>query len=161
NCKAVLDSFTNNFGQNILLSNGTLNRKKVSDIFFFNSKARFMIEKILHPYIISYINEEIFRYKISNNCTLVLINAPLIFEVGLNRICDKVIVVWAPYDVQINRLIIRDKFDIYRAKKIIDIQMSTKKKIELADFVIDNSGSKIDLKKKVWNLFKLLTYNIR
>ncbi|MDR1401179.1 MAG: dephospho-CoA kinase [Endomicrobium sp.] len=158
NCKLVLSRLANDLGQGILCADGTLNREKLASMIFSDKKIKSKVEKILHSYIIPRINEAISQHKISND--MILVNAPLLFEAGLDKICDKTVAIWIPHDVQVNRLAIRDKLDTYQVKIRIDSQMPIKKKIELADFVVDNSGSKIDLKRNVNNLHKLLTFSM-
>ncbi|GMO65146.1 MAG: dephospho-CoA kinase [Endomicrobiia bacterium] len=159
NCEPALNRLVNDLGQNILYADRTLNRKKLASMIFSNEKIKFRVEKILHPYIISRINKTIYQHKISNN--MILVNAPLLFEIGLDKICDKTVVVWTPYDVQAKRLATRNKLNTYQVKRRIDSQMLIKRKIELADFIIDNSGYIIDLKRDVKNLYELLTSSIR
>jgi dephospho-CoA kinase len=154
----TLDELVKSFGGGVLLSDGDLNRKKLADIIFSDEKAKLRIEKILHTYIVSRINEAILQN--IKKCNIV-IDAPLLFEVGLNRICDKIVVIWVSYDVQVQRLVLRDKLNADQAKKRISSQVSMGKKVELADFVIDNSGPKEDLKKKINDLCKLLTSGVK
>jgi dephospho-CoA kinase len=154
----ALDELIKSFGGSILLSDGDLNRKKLADIIFSDEKAKLKIEKILHSHIISCINETILQNIKKYN---IVIDAPLLFEVGLNRICDKIVVVRVSCDVQAQWLALRDKLDANQIKKRISSQMPMAEKIELADFVIDNSGSKEDLKKRVKDLYKLLTSGVK
>ncbi|MDR3071159.1 MAG: dephospho-CoA kinase [Endomicrobium sp.] len=139
------------FGRSVLCSNEFLNRKKLANIIFSNKQAKSKVEKILHKRIISCINEMILYNRNKHD---VLINAPLLFEVGLDKICDKIIVIWVPYDIQVKRLMLRDNLDNAAAKKRIHSQMPLKEKIKFANFVIDNTGSKEDLKKNINNLYK-------
>jgi dephospho-CoA kinase len=150
----ALDELVKSFGGSILFPDGNLNRKKLADIIFLDEKAKLRIEKILHTHIISRIDETVSQN--IKKCNIV-VDAPLLFEVGLDRICDKIVVVRVSYDVQVQRLVLRDKLNEDQAKKRISSQMPMKKKVELADFVIDNSSSKEDLKKKIKNLYRLLT----
>jgi dephospho-CoA kinase len=87
----------------------------------------------------------------------IIIDAPLLFEVGLDRICDTIVVIWAPYDVQSKRLAARDKLNDEQVKKRINSQMPIEKKAKLADYVVDNTGSKAELGKKIKELYCLLT----
>ncbi|GHT60213.1 hypothetical protein AGMMS49531_05730 [Endomicrobiia bacterium] len=79
------------------------------------------------------------------------------FEVGLDAICDNVIVIWVPYAIQAKRLALRDNLSGGEIKKRIGSQMHMEEKVKLADFVIDNTGSKKDLRNKINDLYKLLT----
>ncbi|MDR2191609.1 MAG: dephospho-CoA kinase, partial [Endomicrobium sp.] len=104
--KPALKELVKVFGTDILNKNGTLNRRKLADIIFSDVKAKLETEKILHAYIISRTNAIIAaKYRKYN----IVINAPLLFEVGLDRICDKVATVWAPRSLQEKRLAARDK----------------------------------------------------
>ncbi|MDR1417925.1 MAG: dephospho-CoA kinase [Endomicrobium sp.] len=145
------------FGKEILLPEGSLNRKKLSNIIFSEKIIKVKVEKILHSYIVARINEIIFREKDKQN---IVINAPLLFEVGLDRICDKVVVVWAPYSIETARLARRDNLNKQEITKRILSQMPIEKKMELADFVVDNSGTKQELKRNIIILYKLLTYKL-
>jgi dephospho-CoA kinase len=153
----TLKKLVNFFGNDILYSNGILNRKKLANIIFSDKEAKLKVEKLLHTRIISCINKIILQ-KI--NKYIVVINAPLLFEVGLDKICDKTVVVWVPHDIQKKRLAMRDNLDAKELKNRISSQMPVEEKIKLADFVIDNTGTKKDLRKKVNNLYKLLTFKI-
>ena len=152
--KPALKELVKVFGIDILNKNGTLNRRKLADIIFSDAKAKLETEKILHAYIISRTNAVIAsKYRKYN----VIINAPLLFEVGLDRICDTIITVWAPCDLQAKRLAARDKLTSEQVKKRIAAQMPIEQKMQLSDFVIDNSGTKKELAKKVKALYALLT----
>jgi dephospho-CoA kinase len=154
----ALNELVKSFGAGILLPAGDLNRKKLADIIFSDEKAKLKIEKILHAHIISRVNETISQN--IKKCNIV-IDVPLLFEVGLDRICDKIVVVRVSYDIQIQRLSLRDKLNADQAKKRISSQMPMEKKVKLANFVIGNSGSKEDLQKRVKDLYKLLTSGVK
>ncbi|OEG71568.1 hypothetical protein ATZ36_13995 [Candidatus Endomicrobiellum trichonymphae] len=154
----ALNELVKSFGAGILLPAGDLNRKKLADIIFSDEKAKLKIEKILHAHIISRVNETISQN--IKKCNIV-IDAPLLFEVGLDRICDKIVVVRVSYDIQLQRLLLRDKLNADQAKKRISSQMPMEKKVKLANFVIGNSGSKEDLQKRVKDLYKLLTSGVK
>lgn len=142
------------FGEDILQKNGSLNRRKLAEIIFSDPESKLRVEKILHAYIIACINDlAAKKYKRYN----IIIDAPLLFEVGLDRICDKIVVIWAPYDVQAKRLAARDRLNDEQVKKRINSQMPIEKKVKLADYVVDNTGSKPALGKKIRELYYLLT----
>lgn len=145
------------FGKNILFPDGSLDRGKLGNIIFSDKKSKSKVEKILHRYIISYINKIISK---KDEYNIIIINAPLLFEVGLDKLCDKVIVVWAPYKIEMTRLILRDNLSTQEARKRIQSQIPIEKKMELADFVVDNSGTKQKLRSNIISLYKLLTYKL-
>ncbi|MDR1928929.1 MAG: dephospho-CoA kinase [Endomicrobium sp.] len=150
----ILDKLIQVFGHNILL-NGSLNRKKMGYIIFSDKLARKEIEKITHNHIIMYA-KKIISYKMKYKYNII-INAPLLFESGLNKICDKIIIIKATYNIQVKRIMLRDNLNITEINKRIYSQMPIDEKIRYADYVVDNTGSKKDLKKEIDNLHRLLT----
>ena len=150
----ALKELVKSFGGDILSSRGALDRKKLAEIIFTDKEAKLKVEKILHAYIIARINEIISKKMKKYN---VVINAPLLFEVGLDRICDKIVVIWAPYDVQARRLARRDGLSKEQVEKRISSQMPIEEKVKMADYVIDNTGSKKLLANHVRDLYALLT----
>jgi dephospho-CoA kinase len=151
--KLIFNKVSKICGEDILCLDGSLNKKKIANIIFLDNYKKGKIEKILHPLIINYIKKIIIKKKKKN----FLINAPLLFESGLNKICDKVVFIWVPNDIQISRSMLRDGKNIDEIQNIIYSQMPTWKKLDLSDFVINNIGSKIELKNIINNLCKLLT----
>ncbi|MDR0977828.1 MAG: dephospho-CoA kinase [Endomicrobium sp.] len=150
----LLKKLTDIFGYDILFQDGALNRRKLADIIFSDSGAKLKVESILHVRIIACINKIILREIRRRN--MIIINAPLLFETGLDKICDKIIVVKVPYNIQVCRLSLRDGLNDNEIEKRISSQMPADEAAGLADFVIDNSGSKEDLKKKIEDVYKLL-----
>lgn len=87
---------------------------------------------------------------------LVILDAPLLYEAGLHRLTSSVVVVYAPDDVQLKRLMKRDNIDEKEARQKIQAQMPLDKKRERADFVIDNSGDLKDTEQQAQSLLLLL-----
>lgn len=131
------------FGNNILNDDGSINRNKLGEIVFSNSELRQKLEKITHPIIVKEIEK---RLENDNNIVLV---APLLFEVGLERLVDVVWVIYCSRLTQIKRLKNRDNLDDNAANIRIDAQMPLQEKIKNADLAIENEGSIEDLKSKL------------
>lgn len=151
-----LKEIVETFGTDILNYNGTLNRKKLGQIVFNDKQAKMDLERIIHPHIIKKTNEIIAK---KYNKTNIIVDAPLLFEVGLDRVCDKVIVIYARYHIQITRFMKRDNLSKEEAIKRIALQMPIEDKMRLADITIDNSGTLIDLKKNVKFIYRMLIKN--
>lgn len=151
-----LKEIVETFGTDILNYNGTLNRKKLGQIVFNDKQAKMDLERIIHPHIIKKTNEIIAK---KYNKTNIIVDAPLLFEVGLDRVCDKVIVIYARYHIQITRFMKRDNLSKEEAIKRIALQMPIEDKMRLADITIDNSGTLFDLKKNVKFIYRMLIKN--
>lgn len=141
------------FGTDVLKDDGTLNRKKLGQIVFNDKQAKIDLERIIHPHIIRKTNEIIAK---KYTTTDIIVDAPLLFEVGLDRVCDKVIVVYAKYHLQIARFMKRDNISKEEAIKRISLQMPIEDKMKLADITIDNSGTISELKKNIKFIYKQL-----
>ena len=148
-----LKDIVGTFGTDVLNDNGTLNRKELGSIVFNDKQAKVELERIIHPHIIRKTNEIIAK---KYNSTDIIVDAPLLFEVGLDRICDKVIVIYAKYHLQLARLMKRDNLLKEEATKRISLQMPIEDKMKLADITIDNSGTIAELKKNIKFIYNKL-----
>ncbi|MDR1122796.1 MAG: dephospho-CoA kinase [Endomicrobium sp.] len=158
--KPALKEIVKVFGDDILSVDGTLNRKKLADIIFSDVSSKFKVEEILHSRIFFRINEIILKKIVEKE--VIVVNARLLFETDLGKVCDKIVTIKIPYDIQIERLALRDGLsDDEIKKRIASSQMSMEEKIKLSDFVVDNSGSKRSLKKKIKNIYGLLTSSFK
>lgn len=80
---------------------------------------------------------------------MIIFDVPLLFESGLDKFCDKILVVISDYEIQLNRIIERDKIDRELAEKIIKSQLPNEERIKKADVVIENNSNLEDLFEKV------------
>lgn len=129
----VIDSFND-----ILLENGDINRQKLGKLVFNDRNKKKTLEEIVHPEVIETIFKKIDELNIDN----IFVSMPLLYEVGFEKYVNKVIVVYANKETQIERLMRRDNIDRDYAINKINNQMSLKEKVEKCDFLIDNSYEK-------------------
>ena len=90
----------NIFGKEIILSNGNIDRKKLANIVFSDNEKRELLNQNTYKYVVDEIKKQV---KQSKNKT-VIIDAPLLIESNLNKICDIVISVIADYEIKIERI---------------------------------------------------------
>lgn len=133
------------FGPDILTSDGSLNRAALADRAFADESARERLNAITHPRIAAR-TAELMR-KIPENAVLVH-DVPLLVEVGLQDAYDMVLVVDAPDDVRVRRLLERG-LDEQDARARIAAQATREQRLAVADVVLDNSGSLGDLREQV------------
>lgn len=136
------------FGEKILLSDRTINRKKLGEMVFTNSKARDKLNEITHTRIVRELFKLIEKYRREKE-DLVVVDAALLFETKMDGWLKPVIVVNASKKEQVKRLQKRNGYNREQALKRIQAQMPLKEKVRLADYVIDNSGSREDIRKQV------------
>ncbi len=146
------------FGKDFLRNDLTIDRGKLGKIVFTNQTLLKKLNEITHPEIIKVIKKEInlAKNKTYNQEKILIIDAALIYEAKMDRLMDKIIVVYINEDEQAKRLIERNDLSKEEALQRIKSQMPIKEKVKMADYVIDNSNSMDETKKQVEKIWKKL-----
>lgn len=144
NSKACIDELKTAFGEKYI-ENGVLNRRKLGSLVFADREKLDKLMEITFPYIIDEINRQI--AKIGNN-KLIVVDAPTLFESGLNKSCDEIVSVISDKALRLDRIMKRDKISKEEAEKRFSSQLSEKFFKENSDFIIENNGSEEELIKK-------------
>lgn len=148
-----LNRLVQQFGTSILDNDGNLNRKVLSDIIFDDATAREKVNQILHPLV--FLSIEKWKNQHANE-SLLIIDMPLLFEVGYDSKVDAIILVTASIDQQIARLNKRNGYSTEEAIKRIKSQWPLTQKLLKSDFIIDNSGTIEQTKNQVSECLKKL-----
>ena len=127
---------------------GQIDRRTLGNIVFHDEQQLLKLNRITHPLII----EEI-RHLLNKDEGLFVLDAALLFETGLNELCDKVICVTAPNELRIKRIIKRDGLEKEEAIARIKSQMLDEKRMELCDYVINSDKDIGDLYREVETIF--------
>ena len=131
--------------------NGSLRRAQLGELIFSDKNARAKLNNILHPRIL-----EILRQRISQlaecGASLVIVDAALIYESGIEAHFDKVVVVYAPLEQRLARLRQRDGLKTDSILERINAQLPLEKKVNRADFVVYNSFSLFALRRQARTL---------
>ena len=128
------------FGNDILNAEGNLNRKKLASIIFEDEKKRKSLNNLTFKYVVEDIIKSINNLK-NSNYDYIAIDVPLLYEAGMEKICDKVIAVIATDDEKISRICYRDNVTPLVAKQRLKIQNSNEFFAQKADFLIYNDGT--------------------
>ncbi|MCK4248828.1 MAG: dephospho-CoA kinase, partial [Candidatus Omnitrophica bacterium] len=149
------------FGKAVLKESGQIDRRVLGKIVF-KSGAGDQLDKlcrIVHPEVITIIKKRIKELKEQDSNQLIVLDAPLLFETGLEKTVDKVIVVETDRKKQIERC--QRAYNNITEEEIlnrINTQMPLEEKIARADFIIDNNGSEDNTRDHVKKfLFKILS----
>jgi dephospho-CoA kinase len=140
---------------NVFDENGNIDRKKLASIVFNNKEKKKILENIIHPKVREEINNQIKNIEKIDKDFIVIVEVPLLIETGSYKDYDIVIVVYAPFEKQLERLLSKG-FSKEEALKRINSQMSIEEKLKYADIVINNSSDFENLKKEVIKAFKQL-----
>jgi len=144
------------FGTDILREDGSIERKKLAGKVFADLQQRKLLNQILHPRIGREMNRRTKEIWKKDPEAIVVIDAPLLVELGGHHKMDRLIVVTTTRAQQIDRLRKRDGISRQGALRIISSQMPVEDKVKLADFVIRNDGSLQDTKEKAKEIFREL-----
>ena len=137
------------FGKDILTKSGQIDRKKLGNIVFKDKSKLKILNSITHDEVIKGIKRIVKTKK-----GKVIIEAPLLIESGFYKEVDKVILVANKEEEQVKRIKEARGLSSKKILKRIRMQMPFKKKLALADFIIDNSGSKRDTLIQVKEIWK-------
>jgi len=137
----VLGRVAERFGSDILLADGSLNRKKLGAIVFADPTQRKALESLLHPPIRALMKERMALLERQYPDKPVIVDVPLLYESGLEAMFDAVMVVYVPAELQRERLKQRDGLTEEQAEQRLAAQLPIEEKRRRADFVIDNAGT--------------------
>lgn len=140
-----LKSIQEKYGQDILTSEGTLDRAKLREIVFAEPNETQWLNNLLHPMIRSEMIHQIERAT-SLYCILAV---PLLFENNLDKLCDLTLVVNVSEEQQLIRASQRDDVDVENIKRIMNQQLSVQARTKSADIIIDNNGTKTQTIKQI------------
>lgn len=151
NDEVLLKEIRSTFGDKVFCGDGKLDRTKLASLVFSNKDEREKLEGLLHPRIISRMLE---AERDNANEEFVIFDVPLLFETGLSGKMDAIWVVDASEEIRIGRLAERSGMSREDAENRIKAQYSDEEKRRRADIIIENNGSRIELKRRVECLWK-------
>lgn len=131
-------SIVENFGSDAYLHNGTLNRVYLSSIVFGNEEKLQLLNSLVHP-VVAADSESWNEVLAQNGFAYSLREAALLIETGSYRLLHKLIVVTAPEEERIQRVMMRDNVTKEQVQARINAQIPEREKVKLADFVIQNT----------------------
>lgn len=147
----LLNKLENEFGKDIITQNGELDRKRLAKKAFSSKEKTDKLNSITHPFIINLVNEKISE-AFFDGFDVVVIDAPQLFESGMDKNCNIVVSVISDKDKRLKRIIERDKLDPKSANLRINAQLDEAYYKRHSDIIISNNEDFDSLKKQVTNL---------
>ena len=141
------------FGRDILLGDGTVDRKKVAGIVFSDQDALHTLNGIIHPYVRRTIRGDSEKAFAEAPDRLIVWDVPLLFETGYEQEVARTVVVTARQDIRIQRIVARDGSTRAAALRRIRNQMPDREKVRRADIIIRNNGSREELEQRTREVF--------
>lgn len=149
------DEIIQSFGQSILTPSGHIDRKLLGRKVFRNTLALATLESILHPPMVEKVRELIHQTD-----SPVVINAALLFKMGLDSLCSRILIIRAPLLDRINRCMDRDGLDVFSTLRRLWVQrgLIPQSSFQRADTVIvENRSSRLELRAKILQLIQKWT----
>ena len=141
----ALNEIIQHFGIDVLLEDKTLDRQKLRTLVFSNNENRLWLNKLLHPLIRLWMEEQVSVAKSSYVIQVI----PLLFESKLESQVDRVLVIDVPIETQVNRVIKRDNSNQNEIEKIIQQQTSRQHRLDKTDDIILNDSTLAELEQDV------------
>ena len=141
------------FGSDVLKSDGTLDRPALGALVFADSSKRARLNSILHPYINAQQDERLRKWEAVDPDGVAIVDAALMIESGGYKRFDKLIVAHCRADVQLERLMTRDKLNHVEAEARIAAQMPQEEKRKFADYLIDTSDGFDETRRRTTEVY--------
>ena len=150
----LFNAYVQRFGREIVTADGTLDRAAIARRVFADPAVRAEVDAIAHP-LIRMAAEERLRAARDENKRAAVLDVPLLFEAGWDALADETWVVALPREEQLARLLARDtSMDAGEARARIAAQMPLAEKCARADVIVDNSGTKEEIREYIGKLWK-------
>ncbi|MBL4951159.1 dephospho-CoA kinase [Neobacillus sp. OS1-32] len=139
------------FGREILLENGEIDRAALGSIIFHQEEKRLLLNQIVHPEVRRRMNEKVKQAKLHHE-EIIVLDIPLLFESNLTYMADKTLLVYVDEEIQLKRLMERNHLSAAEAEARIQSQMPLSAKLTLADAVINNNGTLRETKRQLMKI---------
>jgi dephospho-CoA kinase len=150
---AVLKAIADHFGKGILRADGSLDRSKLRRVITREAQARKVLERLTHPEIFRLFEEKVAAIESRHEDAVVVVEVPLLIELGIQDRFDVVVLVEASSDLQKSRLMARDGSSGAEAQALLGIQMAAEKKRPYADYVVKNRGKLKEMEVAVGKIY--------
>jgi len=152
----VYDRIVSGFGNDVVDSNGQLDRAKLAEIVFHDLDKLKHLNAIVHAPVLREIDRRIQFERAKNPQAVVVVESAVLFEAGQERRFDKMIVAWCTPEQQVERFVSRSRMAEADVRARMAAQMPGDEKKRRADFVIDTSSSLADTERQVKEVFAKL-----
>jgi dephospho-CoA kinase len=151
----ALAAIRKRFGPDAVRRDGTMDRVRIAQIVFKDKRARLDLEAIIHPAVVKAVNE--FFTTLPKRTPFAIADIPLLFETGRDKDFDAVIVVYCPREMQLQRVMERNRMSKEDAERRLAAQLPIDQKVDKATYVINNAGSFDETNAQVDALIATLT----
>jgi len=154
--KDIKDRIIELFGEAVIEPSGKIDSRKLADIVFADTEKLTLLNEIIHPLVLARAEELIGKYNHQNQVKAIVLDMPLLVEVGWDKRCDKIVFVDCERQNRVDRAKKMGFFDENQLEIRENFQISLDKKVGIADNLIDNNSSLAALTKQVTEIFSCI-----
>ena len=147
------------FGAGMLYRSGRVDRKKLAEVVFADGRKLAVLNRLVHPHVLRRTEELIERYKRDDTVKAIVLDMPLLFEVGWENHCDRVIFVYCGWERRLERARKNRAITESEMKIRENFQISLDAKERLADNTVDNNSGFSTLVRQITNIFSDIIKN--
>jgi len=145
------------FGPETLNEDGSVNRRKLADIVFADAEAREKLNRIVHPRVTQRLKPQIDRFRAqAGGGDVLVVEIPLLVEAKLQCLVDKVVVVAAEQETQMNRLKMRSSLSYRQISQRMESQLPIREKVRFADWVVTTDCEMAETRSQVERIWREL-----
>ena len=144
------------FGPEIVFPDKTIDRRKLGEIVFNDAEKRAWLNQCLHPKLFAVYTARVKHLCARSLHAIIVLDAALLIETGYHKKMDRIVVVYADQEQQMERLTSRDRFSREQALVRIRSQMPLSEKCRQADYVIENTGTREETEQQAREIFQKL-----
>lgn len=148
--KPALFKIKEAFGDKVIRKNGELDRRLLGEIVFSNKESLRILNEITHKYII----ERIKAFINSIESGIIVIDAALLFQTGLDKVCDLTISVIAKKEIRLERIMVRDNLCRCNAENRISSQEDDDYYATRSDYIVSNDGNLEHLNSQITEILE-------
>lgn len=149
------------FGRKVLQANGEIDRRILGNIIFNNTREKAALNQIIHPRVLAEISRRLAAVEKDTPSAVVILDIPLLIDVGWHLDVEEVILVYAPEEIQLQRLMARNGFSREEGLARIHSQIPIEEKKRSASIIIDNSGRLETTRRKTIAVYDYLLRKTR
>ncbi len=153
-----LNQIIEEFGAQVLMESGELDRVKLGSIVFNDEGKRQLLNSIVHPLVIAAQDNWLKEREQESPDGIAIVDAALMIESGSYKRFEKIIVVWCEADIQLQRLMLRNNLSKEEAQQRIDAQLSQEEKKSYADLLVDTSEGFSITRARVEEIYRKLDF---
>jgi len=156
--KTIKEKIATSFGRDVIDSKGNIDHKRLGKIVFADCDNLTILNEIIHPLVIERVEELLEKYNRQNQVKAIVLDMPLLVEVGWNRRCDKLIFVDCEHKIRAERAKKKD-FDKNQIKNREKFQISLDNKLSIADNTVENNSDFSALVRQIADIFSDIMNN--